>query len=144
MGLGCQQKARKTQEWRWFLQWHYRWSDDAILFLLGILWRFDLIWAVLTGWKGVRTPKLIVQYLVAAALAIAIVVPVTKSFASSYKTGSVPEVGLMNYVTQNHGQPVTDPPSARLETMQLVTPRREAQSTKTRRMVGVVILAGLP
>ena len=90
-----------------------------------------LLWA-LTGWAGKRTPLLVLQYVLAASLAIGVVVPVTKAFSSSYKTGEVPKVGLMNYLTQNHGQPVTDPPSARLETSQLFVPGRTAESREAK------------
>ena len=51
----------------------------------------------------------------------------TKSFSTSYKSGDVPKVGLMNYITKNYGQPVTDPPSARLETTHLYTPNRKPE-----------------
>ena len=134
LGLGCQLKARKTQEWKWFFAVAASLVGAMLsCFYLGFFLALSiLIWAILTGWKGLsmKTPKLVLQYVVAASLAVGVVVPVTKSFASSYKTGSVPEVGLMNYITQNHGQPVTDPPAARLETWQLVSPKREAQSTE--------------
>mgnify|MGYP000129685098 CR=1 FL=1 len=75
-----------------------------------------------------KTPRLVGQYLVAAFLAVAVVIPVTQSFSSSYKTGTVPDISLMDYVTQNHGQPVTDPPAARLEPAQLLQPNRKANS----------------
>ena len=132
LGLGCQLKARKTQEWKWFFAVALCLVGAMLsCFYLGFFLALSVLtWAILTGWKGRKTPKLILQYVVAASIAISIVIPVTKSFASSYKTGSVPEVGLMNYITQNHGQPVTDPPAARLETRQLLSPKREAQSTE--------------
>ena len=75
--------------------------------------------------------KLTVQYAMAAALAVAIVWPVTQEFAASYKTGDVPEVGLKNYLTQDHQQPVTDPPHERLELSDLVE-SREAVGKKHR------------
>ena len=77
---------------------------------------------------GRGTPALLGKYAVAAGLSIAVVVPVTQTFAGSYKSGGVPEVGLRSYLLDDHGQPVTDPPAARLELAQLVTPGREAAS----------------
>ena len=98
LGLGCQLMARKTQEWKWFIA-----VSGCLIgamlscFYLGFFLALSVLtWAILTGWKGRKTPKLVLQYVLAASLAIAIVIPVTKSFASSYKTGSVPEVGLMD------------------------------------------------
>jgi hypothetical protein len=130
LGLGCLVKARTTQYWRWFF------AISACLigsilscFYLGFFLAISvLVWAVATGWEGLKTPHLVFKYIVAASLAIAVVIPVTKAFSASYKTGTVPDIGLMNYVTQNHGQPVTDPPSARLETSQLLHPRRKAST----------------
>ena len=132
LGLGTLIKARKTGEWKWFSAISLCLIGSILsCFYLGFFLAISvLLWSVLTGWKGRETPKLVLQYFLAASLAIAVVVPVTKSFASSYKTGDVPNVGLWNYMTQNHGQPVTDPPSARLELYQLLTPNREAKTTE--------------
>ncbi len=130
LGLGLQIKARQTMEWKWFLALSFSLVGAMLsCFYLGFFLSLSVLtWAILTGWAGLKTPKLVGKYIVAASLAIMIVIPVTKSFSSSYKTGQVPDVSLMNYVTQNHGQPVTDPPAARLELSQLVTPRRKAES----------------
>ena len=130
LGLGLQIKARDTMEWKWFLALACALVGAMLsCFYLGFFLAISVLaWALLTGWAGRRTPGLVGKYVVAAALAIAIVIPVTKSFSSSYKTGTVPDISLIDYVTQNHGQPVTDPPAARLELSQLVTPRREAKT----------------
>ena len=130
LGLGMQIKARETMEWKWFLALSFSLVGAMLsCFYLGFFLSLSVLgWAILTGWAGWETPRLVGKYLIAAALAILIVIPVTRSFSSSYKTGNVPDVSLMDYVTQNHGQPVTDPPAARLELAQLVTPRRPAES----------------
>ncbi len=129
LGLGCLVKARRTQEWGWFLSVSLCLIGAMIsCFYLGFfLAMATLLWSVLTFWEGRQTPKLILQYVLAAALSIAVVVPITDSFSTSYKSGSVPEVGFQNYVTKNYGQPVTDPPSARLESSHLLTPNRKPE-----------------
>jgi hypothetical protein len=74
-----------------------------------------------TLWAGKQSPKLLIRYALAASLALAVVLPVSAKFASNFGEGEAPRVGLMNYITNpNHGQPVTDPPSARLELAHLV------------------------
>jgi hypothetical protein len=82
------------------------------------------VMSLATLWAGRDTPKLLARYAVAAGLALAIVLPVTAMFSTSYKAGEVPQVGLSSYVFAEHGQPVTDPASARLDPPQLVVPRR--------------------
>ena len=54
------------------------------------------------------------------------------------------KVGLMNYITKNYGQPVTDPPSARLETTHLYTPNRKPQSREESAYGGGRYLGILP
>ncbi len=73
-------------------------------------------------------PRLLVGYTLAAAVSIAVVWPVTQTFSTSYRAGDVPRIGLKAYLLEDHGQPVTDPPSARLEPSQLVVPGRAADS----------------
>ena len=74
-----------------------------------------------TLWAGRKTPKLLLQYAIAAGLGLAIVLPVSSQFASSFGEGEPPRVGLVTYITDaSHGQPVTDPPSARLQLSDLV------------------------
>ena len=130
LGLGALVKARRTLEWPWFLAVSGCLVGAMLsCFYLGFfLAMATAFWALSTLWAGRETPKLLLRYAVAAGLAVAIVIPVTQSFAASYKTGTVPKVGIVNYITQNHGQPVTDPPSARLELNHLLSPEREAAS----------------
>ena len=86
------------------------WRHTVLLLSRFLLAMATAFWALSTLWAGRDTPKLLLRYAVAAGLAISIVIPVTQSFAASCKTGTVPKVGIVNYITQNHGQPVTDPP----------------------------------
>ena len=130
LGLGALINARKSMQWRWFFAVSFCLVGAMLsCFYLGFfLAMATAFWALATLWAGRETPKLLLRYAVAAGLAISIVIPVTQSFAASYKTGTVPKVGIVNYITQNHGQPVTDPPSARLELTHLLSPEREASS----------------
>ena len=86
------------------------------------------VWALLTLDAGRQTGRLLRRYALTAALSLAVVVPVTRAFATTYRAGDVPEVGLWSYITGEHDQPVTDPPSARLDPTQLLAPGREAAS----------------
>ncbi len=89
--------------------------------------------ALITIWAGRQTPRLILGYGIAALLALALVVPVSLSFATSYGTEPPPRLGLQTYVTQDgHGQPITDPPSARLDPWQLIVPSNERRQTASR------------
>lgn len=128
LGLAVLLRARRTLEWRWF-------GMLAAVLAIAVLACFYLglflgtavaAWALATLWAGRRTPALLVRYVLAAALAVAVVLPIVRAFSTSYAQGSVPPVGLWSYVIDEHGQPVTDPASARLEPAQLWTPRRPA------------------
>ncbi len=130
LGLGTLLRARRTHDWRWFL------ALSACLvgamlscFYLGFFLSMAVaLVAAGTLWDGRRTPRLVLMYAISAALAIGTVYPVSQRFASSYRSGDIPPVGLRSYLFEEHGQPVTDPPSARLEPLQLVRPFRAAQS----------------
>jgi hypothetical protein len=116
-----------------FICWHrlrtrMRWRDGLVLglgmagaslscFYYGLFAGLGIaILSLCTLWAGKKTPKLILRYGVAAGLGLLIVLPVSSNFASTFGEGEPPRVGLMTYITNpNHGQPVTDPPSARLE-----------------------------
>jgi len=53
------------------------------------------------------------------------VVPVVSTFSTSYGGDDPPDIGLQAYVLESgHGQPVTDPPSARLDPSHLLSSRR--------------------
>lgn len=129
LGMGVLLKARRTHHWGWFLALAGC-LVGAILsgFYLGFFLAMAVaVWSLVTLWAGEKTPMLLVKYAVAAGLSVAIVVPVMKTFSASYKSGEVPPVGLKSYLTEEHGQPVTDPPSARLELDELVDFGREAE-----------------
>jgi hypothetical protein len=131
LGLGVLVKARRTLDWRWFLALSLC-LVGALLscFYLGFFLAVSVaIVALLTLWAGRQTPKLLGLYVLSASLALAVVWPVTRTFSNSYKAGDPPAVGLVSYIVDNHGQPVTDPPSARLEIAQVL----EYGRTPTRR-----------
>lgn len=147
LGLGCLIKARRTLNWRWFLALALCLVGAMLsCFYLGFFLAFSvLIWSVLTIWASKDTPRLLFFYILAAALSISVVLPITRSFSNSYKSGNIPNVSLQSYMFENHGQPITDPPSARLELQQLVQPNRKPQDRKEAaysggRYVGVLSL----
>lgn len=132
LGLGFLIRARKTLHWPWFLALAVTLVGSMLsCFYLGFFLAMSVaIYALSTLYDGKRTPKLLALYALAAGLSIGTVYPVTQWFASSYKSGDIPEVGLRSYILEEHGQPITDPPSARLEPPQLLTPFRTAASTE--------------
>ncbi len=89
-----------------------------------------------TLWAGKRTPALLVRYAVAAGLGLVVVLPVVLSFSGSYGGDEVPQVGLLNYVTAEVGQPVTDPFSARLELSEIWTPRQGQRADASMERMG--------
>ncbi len=146
LGLGTLLRARKTMAWPWFLALSGCLVGAMLsCFYLGFFLAMSVaLVASATLWAGRDTPKLLARYAVAASLAIGVVYPVTQSFAGSYKSGDVPEVGLRSYVLEEHGQPITDPASARLEVQQLLTPgrtpaKREEAAYGGGRYIGFVV-----
>ena len=128
LGLGLWLRARRTLRWGWFL-WLAVALVGALLscFYLGFFLAISVaLLSLLTLYAGRRTPGLLLRYALAAGLSLAVVLPVTRAFATSYKSGSVPQVGLWSYLTEEHGQPITDPASARLEPAQLISRGRAA------------------
>lgn len=118
-----------------------RWSEDGQvgswrqavvlgLALAGAVWScfyhgFFLAMSVsvlslITLWAGRATLRLLFRYGLAAGLALALVWPPLRAFSTSYNDDSAPRVGLGEYVMRDHGQPLTDPPSARLQVGDLV------------------------
>lgn len=75
-----------------------------------------------TLWNGKATPRLLGLYALAAALGLAVIVPVLQLFSDSYAASDPPSVELAAWVLQEHGQPLTDPVLARLELVDLVQP----------------------
>ena len=128
LGLGVLLRARRTLDWKWFFALAGC-LVGALLscFYLGFFLAVSVaLVALSTLYAGRDTPSLLLRYVLAATLSVGIVIPVLQSFSSSYKSGSVPDVGLSSYLFKDHGQPITDPPSARLEPAQLFTPFRKA------------------
>jgi len=130
LGLGVLLMARRTGAWGWFAALTVCLVGAMLsCFYLGFFLALAVaVVALSTLWAGRKTPALLGKYAVAAGLSIAVVLPVTQAFSGSYKSGSVPDVGLRSYVLQDHGQPITDPAAARLEPKQLLTPGRTAGS----------------
>jgi len=88
-----------------------------------------------TLWAGGARPtgRLLARYGAAAGLSLLIVAPVMRTFATSYGHDDGPRVSLREYVLEDgHGQPVTDPPAARLDPAQLVEPARTRRATASR------------
>ncbi|MEC7985853.1 MAG: hypothetical protein VX278_11865 [Myxococcota bacterium] len=132
LGLGCLIQARRTMDWKWFLYLSLCLIGAMLsCFYLGFFLAFSvLIWSILTIWASKETPKLLMYYVLAAVLSVSVVLPITRSFSNSYKSGDIPNVSLESYLFQNHGQPITDPPSARLELQQLIEPNRKPEDRK--------------
>jgi len=154
LGLGVLLRARRTLEWKWFLALAGCLVGAMLsCFYLGFFLAMSVALVALTTlYAGRDTPRLLGRYVLAAALSVGIVIPVLKSFSSSYKSGSVPDVGLRSYLLEDHGQPITDPPSARLEPAQLFKPFREAARVEEQAygggrylgaLLAVLALAGL-
>ena len=129
LGLGCLVMARRSGLKRWFAAVALCLIGAIVsCFYLGFfLAMATLVWSLLTLWAGKDTPKLLLKYICTAAVAVMVVLPITQSFSASYKVGSKPQVSLSEYVTGEHGQAVTDPPSARLELGQLLEVRRKPE-----------------
>lgn len=128
LGLGCLLRARETLRWPWFAALGGCLVGAMLSgFYLGFFLALSVaIWALSTLWAGRKTPALLLLYALTASASVGVVWPVTQQFAASYKSGDLPPVSLREYVLEQHGQPVTDPVSARLDPLELVTPRREA------------------
>ena len=95
-----------------------------------------LVLSLATLWLGRRTPALVGRYLVAAGLGLALVLPVTRAFSSSYAASDPPTVGLGEWVFGEAGQPITDPELARLELADLVVPARTQRDTADNQVLG--------
>ena len=92
--------------------------------------------SVLSAHRLVVDPKrirLLAQYGVAASLGLMVLLPITSTFADSYGEGEPPRIGLARYVLEaGHGQPVTDPASARLDLPELFRPASDLRDTASR------------
>lgn len=137
LGLSVLLRARRTLRWPWFLALGMCLVGATLTcFYHGFFLSMAVaIVALGTLWAGRRTPGLLLRYAVAAGLAVGLTLPAIQVFSASYKTPEPVPVGLWSYLTENHGQPITDPPSARLQPDQLVLP---AAAATDRQQVGYV------
>lgn len=127
LGLGWLVRARRTGSTGAFLALSLclagaTLSGFYIGFFLGIS---VAVWALLT--LAPLRRRVLVGYALAAGLAIALVVPALRGFSGTWKQGEVARVGLVSWVLDEHDQPVTDPPSTRLELPHLIQPARELE-----------------
>ena len=135
--------------WTWLrLRRSLKWQDAGVLgltlgvatlscFYLGFFLAMSVaVLSLATIWAGRETPKLLGSYAVAAGLSLLIILPVTRTFAESYKAGDTPSVSFTAWVLEEHGQPTTDPALARLETKELVSSRRAARHTQDPQVLG--------
>ncbi len=76
---------------------------------------------------------LLVRYSAAAALGLLVLLPITSTFSKSYGEGEPPRIGLTRYVMESgHGQPITDPASARLDLPELFRPANALRDSVSR------------
>ena len=145
-----------------FLMWHrlrshMRWRDSATLglslagasiscFYYGLFAGMGVaVLSITTIWAGKESGKLLLRYALAAVISLAIILPVSLNFAGTFGQGDPPRVGLMTYITDgNHGQPVTDPPSARLELSQLIQTAERSTASREDVAYGGGRYIGLP
>ncbi len=80
------------------------------------------VWALLT--LAPLRGRTLLGYALAAGLGLLIILPALRSFGGSWEQGEVADVGFLSWVLDEHDQPVTDPPSARLEPLHLLSPGR--------------------
>ena len=77
--------------------------------------------------------RLLGRYAVAAGLGLLVLLPITRTFSNSYGEGEPPRIGLTRYVMESgHGQPVTDPASARLDLPELFRPATDLRESVSR------------
>lgn len=128
--------------WMWLrFRRSFRWQDALTLgvtlalatlacFYLGFFLAMCVaVMSLVTIWAGRDTPRLLAGYVLAAGLSLLIILPVTRTFAESYKAGDSPSVTFSEWVLGEHGQPTTDPARARLEVDELVLTRRAGRAS---------------
>lgn len=127
-GLGCLLRARESLELRWFFALSACLAGAVLsCFYIGFFLAIGVsVYALVTLGGGPSLGRLLPRYALAAGLSLGVVLPVTRTFADSYRSKEVPAVGLWAWISGEHGQSVTDPASARLEPLQLVQPGRVA------------------
>lgn len=149
LGLGVLVRARRAGRWRSFASLGLCLAGATISgFYLGFFLALaTAIWALLT--LRPASPRLLLGYALAVGLGLLLVLPALGGFGRSWQQGGAAEVGLWSYVFGAHDQPVTDPPSARLELLQLVWPRRALEGQQAAygggRYLGIcaLLLAGI-
>jgi hypothetical protein len=129
LGFGVLCRAREQVRPRWFFALAICLVGTMLSgFYLGLFFAMGVaMWALATLPQRTQHSrvKLVLWYAITALLSVIVVVPVVRVFSGSYAMGSVPDVSFWAYLWENHGQPVTDPPSARLALGQLFTAGRE-------------------
>lgn len=122
LGLGVAIRARETGSWSLFL------ALAGVLvgaflsgFYLGLFLALAVAtWAACTLGAPRGWPALLPRYAAAAALALAVVLPVTRVFATSYPLHGGVDGDRASMVAGAQGQRAVDPPSARLEPIQVL------------------------
>ena len=122
LGMGTLLQARRTLRWRWFLALSACLAGAVLSsFYLGLLLALGVaVWALSTLGHPRGWPALLPRYALAAGLALAVVWPVTRAFATSYQLNPPPRGGVVAAVLAERGQPVVDTTTARLQPLDLV------------------------
>ena len=126
LGLGLLVRARRGLRWSAFVSLGFALAGAVwTCFYLGLFLAVATsVWSLLTLDAGRDTGRLLGRYALAAGLSLALVWPATQRFSESYALGSVPDVSLWEWIAGTHNQPVSDPPSARLDLIHLLQPGR--------------------
>lgn len=126
LGLGLLVRARRTLRPGAFVALGLCLAGATLSgFYIGFFLAFaTAVWALLTLDAGRGTGRLALGYLLAASLGLALILPVLAAFGGSWTHGTTGDVGLLSWVFGPHDQPLTDPPSARLEPLHLLWPGR--------------------
>ena len=125
LGLGWLARARRTGRTADFVVLGLILAGASLSgFYLGFFLAMSVAAVALITLPRRGLPPLLLRYALAAGLGLLILVPVLRAFTSAWAQGSVAQVGLLSWVFGAHDQPVTDPASARLEPLQLLTPLR--------------------
>ncbi len=127
LGLGWLVRARRTGGAGAFLALGLCLAGATLsCFYLGFFLGVSVaLWALLT--LGGSRPRVWAGYAGAAGLSLALVLPALASFGSSWEQGDAAPVGMVEWILGEHDQPVTDPPSTRLEPLHLIQPARELE-----------------
>lgn len=124
IGLGTLLTARRSWRWAHFLALAGVLAAAVLSgFYIGLFLAVGTaIWALVTLGHPRDWPALLPRYAVAAGLALALVLPITATFATSYQSVDQPRGPAISWVFGQQGQAVVDPPSARLEPAEIILP----------------------